>query len=374
MRRIVGYVLLGLGVGLLVLGIAVRVAVYPALAVVPATYPSSSDVAKKTDPPAGTQVSQGKDMKVFVARKDGAQAITEVRTADVTSTRTTASVPGASVGHDLFWKSQLDTSVPDLGGDPISTSWEGVCFDRVSAQAAQGCAQAGYRAENGVVTPVKRDGLFFKFPFDTQQTTYRFWDGVAGQSFAAVYVGSEQIQGLGVYKFVQRIDKVTIPQHLAGGQVSQTVDVPGKFFGLPPSSPAVKATDTYSNTRTLWVEPQTGSIIKGTEDLNRVFVYNGIEVPELVGQIGYTDQTVSAGVALAKDSATGLYLVRVLLPAVLIGLGVLLAIAGSVLVFVLRPSTRGGRRSAGVPPGQGAPSSGVIDLTALDREHADGVS
>src|SRR4051812_33357894 len=202
----------------------------------------------------------------------------------------------------------------------------------------------------------------------------RFWDGVAGQSFAAVYVGSEQIQGLGVYKFVQRIDKVTIPQHLAGGQVSQTVDVPGKFFGLPPSSPAVKATDTYSNTRTLWVEPQTGSIIKGTEDLNRVFVYNGVEVPELVGQIGYTDQTVSAGVALAKDSATGLYLVRVLLPAVLIGLGVLLAIAGSVLVFVLRPSTRGGRRSAGVPPQQGLPSSGVIDLTALDREHADGVS
>ena len=48
----------------------------------------------------------------------------------------------------------------------------------------------------------------------------------------------------------------------------------------------------YGNTRTLWVEPATGVIIKGQEVLDRSFVSDLGTVTTTKGTIGYTEETV----------------------------------------------------------------------------------
>jgi uncharacterized membrane protein len=363
MRRIVGYVLVGLGVALLVLGVAARVAIYPALAKAPATYPSADDVKAGTDPAAGVQESTG-NVNVFVARNDtDGKPLVGVRKLDVTARRTTQSVtPSASVGQDVYWKTQVDTTSAELGGPPLNTTREGVCFDRVTGEAATGCLLKGYRADNGRVDQIdEREGLFFKFPFDTQKTTYRFWDGLSGKAYDAAFDGTDTIDGMGVYRFVQHIDSVLL----------RSQDVPGVVFGGAPSSPAVTAEDRYSNTRTLWVEPETGTIIKGLEDQNRVLVAGAQTVPAFVGSIGYTDATVAANVKLTRSNADGLHLVRVVLPVALVIVGLLLALAGLVLVFLLHPRENRGRRALGRPVD---PDTGtVVDLRVGQPQRADGV-
>jgi uncharacterized membrane protein len=363
MRRIVGYVLVGLGVALLVFGVATRVAIYPALAQAPAVYPSADDVAAGTDPKAGVQESTG-TANVFVARNDpNSKPVTEVRKLDVVATRTTESVtPSASVGSDVFWKTQVDTASAAVPGDPLNTTREGVCFDRVSGEAATGCLLKGYRADNGKIENIDaRKGLFFKFPFDTQKTTYQFWDGLAGKAYDAAFVGTDTIDGMGVYKFVQHVDAVVLGQQ----------EVPGVAFGGAQSSPAVTAQDRYANTRTLWVEPETGTIIKGVEDQDRVFVSGAKTIPAFVGTIGYTDATVAANVKLTRPNADGLHLVRVVLPIAAVVVGLLLLIAGIALVFFLHPRESRGRRALGRPAD---PEDGtVIDLRVGQPQRVDGV-
>jgi hypothetical protein len=142
---------------------------------------------------------------------------------------------------------------------------------------------------------IKHEGLQFKFPFNTQRHSYPFWDVYVGKALTARYDGTEKIDGLPTYRFVQPIPDVVIGQQ----------DVPGALISLP-DQPSVKADWVYSTTRTLWVEPYTGAIIKGQERIDQRLISNGKAAPILEGTLAYTDATVKDNVDRYGPLASGL--------------------------------------------------------------------
>jgi hypothetical protein len=358
MRRIVGFVLVGLGVALLALGVLLRLWAYPELAQVGAVYPASD--AKDRQVKAGQSVSSGTGVDAFIVRGPRESAIVGPRKVDIQSERTTRGVPAAAQGDNVYWETSVRTFAgsAEVPRDVFNAVIEGVCFDRVSGAATDGCRKKPYTqpgADPSTADATYRPkGQYFKFPFNTQQKAYPFWDGVLRDAPEAKYQATETIKGLKVYRFVQ-----DIPDREIGTQPN----LAGALFRS--DQPSVTATVRYANRRTLWVEPETGVIIRGQEEQKRRFVFNGVEVPALVGTIGYNDATVSANADEQSGNAPSLAALRTVFPWLLAGLGLVVALIG---LWLVRPwQDRGPTRTGRADRGD-APES--VDLRGTDRAAA----
>lgn len=346
MRRIVGFVLVGLGAALLTLGVGAKYWAYPRIAQVGTVYPTDKDREAQKVPPAGTTISSGK-AEVFIAV---AGQPVGPQTVDVVSTRVTKGDPKSAGNGDVYWETRVETAVPSVSAAPINVTVEGLCFDPVEAVQANGCGKVGYaqsgtsadtlKVFDGTPTP-RREGVYLKFPFNTEQKTYPFWDSAAEKAFPIDFKGTDTIDGLAVYKFEQTIPDTKVDER----------DLPAEIFGGTQGT-NVTADVMYKNKRTVWIEPETGAVIRGQEEQDRRFVYQGQAKPLLVGTIGYTPETVAANVKIQKDNSSGLHLLRVTLPLVGVIGGLVLLVAGAWLVFL----TGTGRRRAG----NGGPA--VVDV------------
>jgi hypothetical protein len=151
------------------------------------------------------------------------------------------------------------------------------------------------------------EGLVNKFPFNVQKKTYPYWDGVLASTVPATYAGTEKLQGLTTYRF--DVDVPSTPAEVLDG-----------VQGL------------YTQDKSIWVEPRTGSIVKQTQAETRTLP-NGD--PLLTLDIEYTPQSVTKAVDDAGSKASALRLLTGIIPIVglvlgllLIGLGLLLVLGG----------------------------------------------
>jgi hypothetical protein len=101
----------------------------------------------------------------------------------------------------------------------------------------------------------------------------------------------------------------------------------------------VEAKVMYGNDRTLWVEPNTGVIIKGQEVLDRSLVSQFGTVYTTEGTIGYTDETVRANAETWGSKGRLLGFVRDSLKPTALIVGGLLVLGG--LALLLLPPRRG---------------------------------
>jgi hypothetical protein len=102
----------------------------------------------------------------------------------------------------------------------------------------------------------------------------------------------------------------------------------------------------YSDVKTLWVEPRTGIIIKGAEDVTQI-LQTDAGVPVLTafkGSLSYDQNTIGGNVDDAKTAIGQLRLIQWTLPIGGLVLGVLLIVGGTLL---LGRHSRGGRHAAG---------------------------
>jgi hypothetical protein len=136
----------------------------------------------------------------------------------------------------------------------------------------------------------------------------------------ARFIGTDKIKGLDTYKYEAVIDKA--PLEVAAG-------VPG----------------LYSDTRTVWVEPTTGAIVKGVQHQVRTTT-TGTLVFETT--LTFTDATIDRQSKLAKDGLSSLRLLSVILPLILVVVG-LLALAGAFLLY-RRPTRPGAHEPASLEP------------------------
>ncbi len=318
MRRIAGLILIAAGVALMALAVALPGYVY-------------ARVAKAPDNPDQDLIAEGTGITALVPSRvaGGGNAILLNQTVRVTR-RIVGQIPpsGSRVPRgQAFYQLAFEARVvnPELSGNAglLQAYLEGASFDGDSGEATNCCGDYLItRAGDSVGQAVIHDGLIFKFPFKVQRNhDYPFWDSNAQAAFPARYDGTEKILGMQTYRFVQAIDDEVIGRQ----------DVPGAVFGRK-DLPSVKADQVYATIRTVWVEPYTGAIIKGSEQVNQRLAFNGKEVPIIAGRLTYTGATVRANVHKFASSARGLRFVTRVGPIAGWTLGPILVLIGLTLL------------------------------------------
>jgi Porin PorA len=310
--RRVGYVLVFLGLFLIFFGALERLYAYPRLKKAPLDQ-YSQPVATGT----GTYFNRSPDK------------LAEVTGAELRNVRTVRGDVKAGSDEVAVWDS-FNSTVAVADNGVITATQERIALDRVTGQSVGCCGE----------NPAHQ-GLTLKFPFDTQKQSYQFWDGPANAASPAEFSGEEVVEGVDVYRFVQRIDPKTL----------RTQEVPGSLAG-DPEADSVTTNVVYSNTKTLWVEPATGIIVKAQQDVAQV-----LETPDgepvltlLDAVLTYDEATVKANAQDAASGAGQLRLLGTVLPVGAVLLGLVLTAAG---LFLLRaPQGRRLRR----PEGQSRPA------------------
>jgi hypothetical protein len=162
----------------------------------------------------------------------------------------------------------------------------------------------------------EHQGLQNKFPFDVEKKTYPYWDDTVNQVVDAKYVGTEEIDGVEVYKFNAVISDA--PYEVTDG-------VQG----------------TYSKDTTIWVEPVTGAFVnlsyhmEQTTDAGDNFI---------TLDLAYTDDEVADSLSDAKANRDKINLIRNTVPLIGFIAGIPLLIVGLVL------TARGNRKSGSDTP------------------------
>jgi hypothetical protein len=229
-------------------------------------------------------------------------------------------------------QSSSGTVVYDVGlvlmnsdNDVVKAYTDRVASDRKTGQAVACCN------ENVDGTPVKHEGLSYKFPFGTERTSYQFYDVLAKKAYPMRFKESTTLQGVEVYRFEQEITD----------QFLEDREVPGTLVGQP-TVPTVKAELVYSNLRTVWIEPVTGSIVKGAEQQKQELKADGSKTAVLDATLTFNDKTVTERINEAKNGKAAAVALKGA-PVVLIAVGLLLLVLG---ILLLRTPRRVGTRRA----------------------------
>lgn len=285
MRRAIGGILALLGALFIGIGLLAKPYIFNSLATVPLDQESTS-------------VSQGLDMDVLYPHVvDGKPVIDKLSGVKVVSTREVRGIPGvvkdAGVEDtDAFWQTTVQSQA-EVDGQLVDLSYSdtGVSVDRISGEATNCCGDytsIGDLTDPTAQKPMTHSGQVFKFPFGVQKTTYQWWDADLEQAVPIEFQGEEKIEGTTVYVFKQTI----APTPLA------TLEAPASLF-QEGAEGNVTATEVYANTRTLYVEPVTGVVIEGREEVNTVYEAEGYApIAKTVGTIGFDEETVAKN---AKD-------------------------------------------------------------------------
>jgi hypothetical protein len=302
-------ILVGLGAFLLIGALLLRFYAYPTLAVAPQDQNSVSRLV-------------GPNATVF-----DTATLSEITTDLVTTARTSGDVPAADKAGDntLVWVNTSSTKSSD--GVVRSRSIDRVAFDATSGEAVNCCGEY-YETVDGEPNPIEHKGLVFKFPFDTQKKTYQWWDSSLERAVPIDYKGVSKVEGVTVYKFEHTIEPTSVG----------TVDVPASVLGEDQEG-NLTADRMYSNTRTLWVEPNTGVVIKRLEAQDNTLAYQGedrVTTTKVTTQ--YDDATVKDNADTYGPKGEQLALVHGLLPITFGVLGLLLLVGGIVLTTRRRPA------------------------------------
>lgn len=301
MRKI-GVFLLGLGAFFVVLGLMVRFYAYPQLAVAPVN-------------PDSTTVLVGEDATIF-----DIGTLEEIPTTLHTEVITIGDEEATEEagGDTVVWVSKGSTRSSD--GEIRSRTAERVAMHRVTGEAINCCGAYDEVAE-GEREAVTREGLVFKFPFNSQKEDYDFWDGDTGQAYPAKYVRTEDVEGLETYVYEQ-----VVPKAIVG-----SVELPADLLGEE-GDENLTADMTYSNTRTFWVEPETGGLVNRTEKQFNTIAYDGTDrITTTDALVKFTADQVSENVETYESSASSLKMLRTTLPLALGILGLVLLLASVLL-------------------------------------------
>jgi len=304
LRRSAAPVLVGLGVFLIVAAGLVRFYAYPTLAKVPDNYEGRTSL-------------EAKDARVLNFETQE----TEVQDLEITSA-TRQDVSADTSDGDVVWANVVTAEV--VGWDqPFQQSTERAAFDEVTGAGVECDACDTWiesvDGEETVREPITFEGQVYKFPFDTQKKDYEVWDGSLREAVTATYEGTEEVQGLTVYKFVQEIPSTVI----------ETREVPGAMFGSDES--AVDAEMTYAMNRTFYIEPVTGSPVQRIEERTQQLTYDGEAVDVFTGTVNYTDDEIDEIVSDLEGQVPLLGGMRVLFPLLFLGLGAVALVAGLLL-------------------------------------------
>ena len=98
-------------------------------------------------------------------------------------------------------------------------------------------------------------GQTYKFPFRAERRDHTFFDRDLRKGLPIAFDGTEQINGTEAYRYVQQIPETDL--------VTPAASLTALAGALAPGATTGKV--TYSNTRTIWIEPVSGNFVKVRE-------------------------------------------------------------------------------------------------------------
>lgn len=220
----------------------------------------------------------------------------------------------------------------------------------------------GAPGQEGADAPVEftRPGIQYQFPFDAEKKSYPYYDAIALDLFEIDFVEEEKQDGETVYKY----SMVVPPQNLYentkahatqnGRELTESdksslaslrLKFPAEKWGLE-GDEDVQMDRYYTTTRTVRVEPTTGMIVNGTEEIFQYYARDEAEAKELATEQGHekerkernrtaldfsgqwTEQTKQNQLGKALDSKSALTLAGTIIPWVLGIVGLVLVLLG----------------------------------------------
>ena len=214
-----------------------------------------------------------------------------------------------------------------------------------------------------VAEPVQHEGLQYRFPVGTEQKTYPYFDINARKTFDMNFVEETEVNDLKVYHFTQDVPPTDLAK--ISNAPTNRVELPAAKWGVEGGDNPISMDRYYSNTRDVWVEPKTGTIINGSEQMHMYYSRDGAkpEVTALNSTLEFDGNTVDSQISEAKYYMDELSLYGRVLPIVFGVVGVIVLAVGLIL------GLRGGggptlvqRRSAPSGPAPDDAPTEQIDL------------
>lgn len=311
MKRGIGVVLVGIGVFLIAIAALLRFTVVPSVAKAPLSpgQGNSDNGVVQTD--QSGVAAKLFDPATLKERTDVPLKAIRFTRGDVPASQTDEAKADDLAVYDTFQR------VEDNAGVVVQADTSRFAFNRVTSELSNCCGANidGANVEMSGVMPLK-------FPMFTQATTYPYFDTSLNRGVDAVYQGTEDVEGLTTYKFL-----VSVPPTQTG-----TIEVPGDLVGSP--DPSFVAPRFYANDLTLWVEPTTGAIVKGTsKQLQTLRGPDGADHVTIIDAVISSDPAeVTSGVDYAKTQAALISLLQTTVPLIGLILGLILLVVGILLV------------------------------------------
>ncbi|WP_019932226.1 DUF3068 domain-containing protein [Nocardia sp. BMG111209] len=192
---------------------------------------------------------------------------------------------------------------------------------------------------NSIADPVQHTGLEYRFPIGTEKKTYPYFDSNTRKSYDMEFVEESEINNTKVYHFHQQVPATDLSKVV--NSPTNKLTLPAAKWGLDEEGD-ITMSRFYTNVREVWVEPQTGTIIDGSEALNFFYARSADkpEVTALKSTLKFDDNTIDSQIKIAKDNIDKLSLYSRILPIIFGILGALALIAGLALGLL---GDRGGR-------------------------------
>lgn len=263
----------------------------------------------------------------------------------------------------------------------VNATVDRITLDRVSSEPIDEATSTMQLVSAGGSEPAPvgfaRNGLQYKFPFDTEKRAYDYFDASTFTTNPIEFVGETTVGGVEAYEFKQELGPIdmwsSIRDHFAS--ISEGYDpavesvlasyrregmTAGQWGLEGDPERVVDMRRFYTNTRTIWVNPSTGQIVNGTEDIFQFFAEDQAEADAFFNdkaaleeekaeptrtavrfQSGWNEETQEITLAGAQDSADTLNTFGRVVPIILGVLGILSLLGGIVL------GARGGRGARG---------------------------
>jgi hypothetical protein len=202
---------------------------------------------------------------------------------------------------------------------PISYSTLRFAFDRRTGVLVNCCGAAV-----GTARP-KFSGQSFVWPIGTQQQTYQVFNTSTMKPEPTNFIGTDTVDGLPVYVFVQPINNQKIG----------TITVPGSLVNITDQA-TVALPEYLTATNTYYVDPGTGSPVKVIEAQNESLQNpstGGTALTLFSGTLTSTPASVAAAVNTARSSDDEISAVQTIGPLAGALVGLLLLVAGILLLL-----------------------------------------
>ncbi|MFI6256513.1 DUF3068 domain-containing protein [Micromonospora zamorensis] len=359
MKLRVGAALFGLGVLLLVFAAGLPFYVAPSVTKLPYDLEPTTSVAEAKNAKFLKLTRVGESVSIEVLQGDLVSSVEVIPQPDDTKDRLPKELKGDAVIWDVYQTVRRADS-PDV----VSQYSTELALYRISGAAApwkeQWLNESG--AEQTPVGNVNYSGQIYKFPFGAGKRDYQVFDRDLKRAVPAKFIGTEKIKGIEAYRFEQRIENEVLNTPEASLKPLLGRFAPGATSGQI----------VYSNTRTLWIDPVTGSYVNVREQQNKELRPDtGTATVLLDADFNYNDDTVSRSVETVKDNRFKIGLISFWGPIAAGVLGLIALVVGVWLVTRTNDGAARHRADPAVAPGADPTQTRVDQEPVRDAETAE---